>query len=50
MSNSTDWLWPLVVKIGGAVVLFVMLCKILEALLPFLLLAAFGWFFLATRR
>jgi hypothetical protein len=49
-SSSIDWLWPLVAKIGGAIILFVIVCKVLEALLPFLVLAAIGWFYLVRRK
>ena len=48
--TSSDWLWPLVVKIGGAILTFVIISKILTALMPFLVLGAVGWLFLATRR
>jgi hypothetical protein len=47
---SADWLWPLITKAGGAILLFVILCKILTALLPFLVLGAIGWFFLLARK
>jgi hypothetical protein len=40
----------LVVKIGGAILTFVIISKILTALMPFLVLGAVGWLFLATRR
>jgi len=46
VSNPCDWLWPLVAKIGSAVILFVIICKIITALLPFLILGAIGWFFI----
>jgi hypothetical protein len=50
VSNSGDWLWRLVAKIGGALILFVIICKILTALLPFLILGAIGWFFIVARK
>jgi hypothetical protein len=49
-SSCDDWLWPLVFKIGGSILLFVIICKIIAALMPFLVLGALGWFFLVTRR
>jgi hypothetical protein len=49
-ASSTDWLWPLVAKIGGAIIIFVIICKIITALLPLLVLAAIGWLFLLSRR
>lgn len=49
-SNRGDWLWAAGFKIGGAILAFVIICKIITALMPFLLLGALGWFFLATRR
>ena len=52
-SNSnkmTVWLWPLLFKIGGSIFLFVIICKILTALMPFLILGAIGWFFIVARR
>lgn len=50
VSNSDDGLWPLVAKIGAAIVLFVIICKILTALLPFLILGAIGWCFIVGRK
>ena len=50
VSNSDDWLWPLVAKIGGAIIAFAIICKILTALLPFLVLGAIGWFYLVCRK
>jgi hypothetical protein len=48
--ESGDWLWPLVAKIGGAIIAFVLICKILTALMPFLILGAIGWFFIVARK
>jgi len=45
-----DWLWVLVAKIGGAIIAFVVICKILTALMPFLILGAIGWFFILARK
>ena len=50
VSNSGDWLWPLVAKIGGAIILFVIICNIIMALLPFLILGAIGWLFILARK
>ncbi len=50
VSHCDDWLWSLVAKIGGAIIAFVVICKILTALMPFLILGAIGWFFIVARK
>lgn len=49
-SGSADSLWPVAIKIGAAILAFVIISKILTAILPFLVLGAIGWFFLITHR
>jgi hypothetical protein len=49
-SAFADRLRPLLLKVGGGILLFVIICKILTALLPFLVLGAIGWLFIVARK
>jgi len=43
---DTDWLWMLLFKVGGGILVFFIVCQIIKAMLPFLFLGALGWFVL----
>ena len=42
--SGDDWWVGLLLKIGGAILAFWVTCAILKTMLPFLVLAALGWF------
>jgi hypothetical protein len=45
-TGGDDWWVGLLLKVGGAILAFWVICAILKAMLPFLFLGALGWFFL----
>lgn len=42
-SSGNDALWRLALKVGGGIALFFIVCQIIKAMLPFLVLGALGW-------
>ena len=44
--DGSDWWFVLLLKVGGGILAFWLVCTIIKAMLPFLVLGALGWFFL----
>jgi hypothetical protein len=43
-SNSgDDWLWGPLWKVGGGILVLVIVCQIIKALMPFLVVGFLGW-------
>ena len=43
-SGGDDWWIGLLLKVGGGILACWLICELLKALLPFLVLGALGWF------
>jgi len=42
--SDNDWLWELLFKVGGGILLLYIACQIISAMMPFLAVGAVGWF------
>jgi hypothetical protein len=42
-SSGDDWLWTLLLQVGGGILVLVIACQIIKAMMPFLVLGFLGW-------